>query len=131
MRVKWIPVAVAVLVTALLVAGCGAPKEFPTGAYGLTSLRGGEHQVHYDPDGTWRLIKGENVVSSGTYSLDGGRFMFETDSWCGETEKTEESGVYTWSVKSDALILDVVDSDPCTGRSSTFGGKEQTRVPRR
>ena len=123
MRSKTVRVAVIAMATLGLFAACsddGNTNEFPVGVYqepGSTDTSG---TMEFKSDGTFVLADGDEVVDEGTYSIDGDRLTWETDSWCKNISEAAESATYTWTQDGDLLTMTVDGEDLCTDRASTI-----------
>jgi hypothetical protein len=112
----------ALLVAALLVAGCGqAPATFPTGTFTstvsseaigrnetLTNLVG-EWQLSFTPERRYTLVnKGVDIVN-GSYAVSGDQITFTQESGLFVEPGSREQVTYSWSLEGGALRFTPVD----------------------
>ena len=105
-------VIVSLLVLSAVLYGC-SNQEFPTGTF----MRTGDRIVEYTEDGTFRFIWDDEIITEGTYAINGNEITFK-DSLC--DEEYAGPATYTWAYENGALTFKVVGSDACDGRRSTL-----------
>jgi hypothetical protein len=97
---------VLILFVAATLCACSSEK-FPAGKYTY-----GTASVEYRDDGTFTLMSFDEVVSEGTYSVQGDEIQF-TDSFCAEQDANP--GIYKWQHEDGKLNCELIE-DPCSGR---------------
>jgi len=113
-------VAVALVLGAILVAGCGGGGEaFPTGQWTAANDELGEAGIDYRSDGTWVFSADGAPISTGRYSTDGNTISFETDPTCKLVGA--EQGTYTWTDENNELTLKK-QTDLCESRVGVLDG---------
>jgi len=101
----------------LLVSLCAyAGDTFQTEKF--THLSSGAYSNDYDwelrDDGTFVFYAGGEETSTGTYTIEGDQFKFETDTFCDSLNAGKAA--YTWSYEDEILYLVAKGPDPCGGR---------------
>jgi hypothetical protein len=120
MKFKAVRVAIAAIALSGLFAACGDDNdadEFPVGVYHQPGATDAEGTMEFTSDGTFVAIGSDGlVVTEGTYSVDGDRFTWETDSYCKDIAEDAESATYTWSQDGDLLTMTLDGEDLCSDR---------------
>jgi hypothetical protein len=101
-----------------------APAAFPTGAWTRTTASGLPGVVEFRPDGTWTYTRGDEEMSTGTYTVDATTLTFETDAGC--REQNAERGTYAWTYADGELSFTKLDDACAVGRVTTFDGSTWT-----
>ena len=83
----------------ILLSACTGSK-FPTGTYVSETF-----QTEFNDDGSFIFPIGEQVLSKGTYSVQGDELTWETDSYCDEIGGGK--AIYTWTFENDTLLFEV------------------------
>lgn len=106
-----------------LMAGCSDDtSEFPVGVYHPIDSSESEGTMEFKSDGTWILQSGSGTVySQGTYTVDGDKLTWETDSYCKNTNADAESAVYTWTQDGTTITMTQDGTDPCDARVEVIG----------
>jgi hypothetical protein len=123
MRSKTIRVAVIAMATVGLFAACSddeSSNEFPVGVYHEPGSTDAGGSMEFKSDGTFVLAYGDEIVTDGTYSIDGDQLTWETDSWCKNISADAESATYTWTEEGDLLTMTVEGEDLCIDRVNTI-----------
>jgi hypothetical protein len=123
MSSKIVRVAVIALATFGLFAACsddGSTNEFPVGVYHQQGSTDASGTMEFKSDGTFVLADGDEIVTEGTYSIDGDQLTWDTDSWCKDISAEAESATYTWTQDGELLTMTVEGEDLCTDRVNTI-----------
>jgi hypothetical protein len=123
MSSKTVRVAVIALATFGLFAACsddGSTNEFPVGVYHQQGSTDASGTMEFKSDGTFVLAEGDEIVTEGTYSIDGDQLTWDTDSWCKDISADAESATYTWTQDGELLTMTVEGEDLCTDRVNTI-----------
>jgi len=97
-----------VLLVAVSLSACSS-KEFPTGTY---SRQAGT--VEYRDDGTFTYMFGDEVITEGTYSIEGDEILWINDTVC--DAENAGSARYKWQHEDGVLSFELVGEDFCEGR---------------
>jgi hypothetical protein len=120
MKCKAVRFAVAAIALSGLFAACGDDNdadEFPVGVYHQPGSTDAEGTMEFTSDGTFVLTGSDGLVfTEGTYSVDGDRFTWETDSYCKGVGEDAESASYSWSLDGDLLTMTPDGEDLCSDR---------------
>lgn len=120
MKFKGVRVALAAMAMSGLLVACGDDNdtsEFPVGVYHQPGSTDAEGTMEFTSDGTFVLTGSDGLVfTEGTYSVDGDRFTWETDSYCSGFGDDAQSATYTWTLDGDLLTMTVDGEDLCTPR---------------
>jgi hypothetical protein len=103
---------VVILFVAATLCACSSNK-FPTGTF-----THGDTSIEIRDDGTYTLMDGDEVLTEGTYSIQGDQIQYITDSYC----DAENAGpaTYKWQYDEDKDILSYeLIADNCEGRRMT------------
>jgi len=106
----------------MLLSAC-ARSDFPTGTYESGS---GYIQTEFNNDGSFTFSIGGQVMSTGTYSIQGHELIWETDSYCDEISAGKAT--YTWTFENDTLLFEVKGEDKCADRLIVFSSIPQRVV---
>lgn len=98
----------------LLLAGCTPNEEFMPGKYG-TIHEGQTWTLDLKPDGSWTGTFSGELLTSGTYAVDGNQLTWLTDSHCMETGNPG-TATYRLDLRHDTLRFSLVGRDPCQSR---------------
>lgn len=123
MKSKAARLAVLTMASLGLFTACGDDgdtSEFPVGVYHEPGFPDADATMEFTSDGTFVLAVGDEIVTEGTYSIDGDRLTWETDSWCKDVSDAAESATYTWTVDGDLLTMTVEGQDLCIDRVNTI-----------
>jgi len=96
-----------ILFVAAILCACSS-KAFPTGTYTHSDLA---HE--FRDDGTFSYLSGGEVVTEGTYAIQGDEIQF-TDSYC--DEENAGPATYKWQYEDGVLSFELVGEDSCDGR---------------
>ncbi len=113
MNKKHIAYIICTLLLILLPACAGS--NFPIGTYTSES---GVFQNEFKEDGSFTFSMEGQVMSSGTYSIQGNELTWETDSYCDEMGGS--GAIYTWTFENDTLLFEVKGEDKCADRLGTL-----------
>ena len=97
-----------------LLAGCAPGEDFSPGEY-ATTHEGQSWVLDFKPDGSWTGTFSGEIISSGTYTIDGDQLTWLTDSHCQETGYPG-AAVYRLSIREDSLRFSRIGKDPCLSR---------------
>jgi hypothetical protein len=89
---------------------------FPTGTY-----RNDSAVTEYRDDGTITMWDNDEIVTEGTYSVEGDEITWIQDSWC--DEENAGSATYKWSADDDGLSFELIGEDLCEGRRNAMALK--------
>ena len=106
-RMKKILWTIACFMLIAIALNACSNKEFPTGKY----TRPGS-VVEYRDDGTYTYWNDGELVTEGTYTVQGDEIQF-TDDYCAEAYANP--GTYKWQHKDGKLSLELIE-DLCAGR---------------
>ena len=106
-KILWM-IMVFLFVAVSLIA-CSS-DEFPYGTY-----RNGSAVSEYREDGTFTMWNNDEVVTEGTFSVDGDEVTWIQDSWC-DAENTGGSSTYKWTLNERGLRFELIGEEPCLGR---------------
>ena len=95
-----------ILFVVATLCACSSDK-FPTGKFTYSTA-----SVECRDDGTYTLMSYDEVVTEGTYSVQGDEIQF-TDYLCAEQDANP--GTYKWQYEDDKLDCELIE-DPCEGR---------------
>jgi hypothetical protein len=71
--------------------------------------------------GSFTFSEFGRVAATGTYSIHGNEFTFETDSYCDvKLINLVQKATYTWTFENDTLLFMVKGRDMCSGRFRTI-----------
>jgi len=105
---KAILTTVLILFVAVTLSACSSEK-FPTGKFTR-----GDVALEFRDDGTYRFLGGEEVITEGTYTIQGDEMHIITDSYC--DEENAGPATYKWQHEKDILKFELVGEDLCEGR---------------
>jgi hypothetical protein len=97
-----------VLLIAAALSACSS-DEFPYGRY-----RSGSAVTEYREDGKLTMWNNDEVVTEGTFSVDGDEVTWIQDSWC--EEENVGSATYRWQHEDGVLSFELIGEEPCLGR---------------
>lgn len=99
---------VVVLLVAAALSACSS-DEFPYGTYSRQDAT-----VEYRNDGTFTYKFGDEVVTEGTYSIEGDEILWINDSVC--DAENAGSARYKWQHEDGVLSFELIGEDLCEGR---------------
>lgn len=94
--------------------GCGSTQDLLPGQYG-TVHQGQTWVIDLKSDGNWTGTFGGELLTSGTYSLEGEQITWLSDSHCEGTGHPGEA-TYRWKFRNDRLTFTSIGGDPCLSR---------------
>ena len=97
-----------VLFVAVAISACSS-DEFPYGTYTRQN-----QMVEYRDDGTFTYMFSGEVVTEGTFTIDGDEILWMKDTWC--DAENAGSATYKWHHEDGALSFELVGEDFCEGR---------------
>ena len=104
-----------VLFVAATLCAC-SNDGFPTGTYTHN-----QYVTEYRDDGTHTLWENDEVVTEGTFSVEGDEVTWIQDSFC--DAENEGSATYKWSADDQGLKFELIGEDLCKGRRDTLSVK--------
>lgn len=114
---RWLkPLPLLILVFSLAgFTGCGSTQDLLPGKYG-TVHQGQTWVIDLQSDGSWTGIFGGELLTSGTYRLEGDKITWLSDSHC---EGTGHPGAaaYRWRFQNGSLTFHSIGRDPCLSRN--------------
>jgi len=105
-KTLWTIVFILFVATAL--CACSS-KEFPTGTYTYQKLT----NVYRD-DGTFTHMNGDEIVTEGTYSIEGDEIHWGHDTYCDRLNGG--TATYKWQYEDGMMSFELVGEDLCEGR---------------
>ena len=109
---KYMYTIACIMILAATLSSC-SNKAFPTGTYTTT----GQGSVEYRDDGTMTLWYGDDVVTTGTYSVEKNEIHFLHDTYCDEHYGGDAT--YKWQYEDGVLTFELIGEDLCDGRRNT------------
>ena len=97
-----------ILFVAAALSACSS-KEFPTGSYTHQS-----YTAVFGDDGSFTLLFGDEVVTEGTYSIEGDEITWGHDTWC--DAENAGTATYRWQYEDGVLSYELIGEDLCEGR---------------
>lgn len=88
----------------------------PRGSY---AAQAGERVLILDEDGGFSFSAAGEVLSSGTFSIQGRELTWETDSKC---DQGAGKATYTWTLENETLLFQGQGQDPCAERAMLLDG---------
>lgn len=110
-------VAIAIMGPLAACSDDGDTGEFPVGVYHMPGATDAEGTMEFTSDDTFELRFTGEIVTEGTYSIDGDQLTWETDSFCKEIGDDAESATYTWALDGELLTMTVEGEDLCPDRA--------------
>ncbi|MEJ2486273.1 MAG: hypothetical protein P8Y68_11110 [Anaerolineales bacterium] len=103
-----------------LLTGC-SQEEFPAGKSIVTEYRDQKLTIYFNADGTFQFVWPDRggLATDGTYSVEGNKLTFESDSTC--EEQGHPGHTYEWKITDDQIAFEPVGDDPCFDRLGTMG----------
>jgi hypothetical protein len=95
-------------------SSCGPTQDLSAGQY-RTIHQGQAWVIDLQSDGSWTGTYGGELLTSGTYELEGGQITWLTDSHCEESGHPGEA-TYRWRFRNDSLTFTSIGRDPCSSR---------------
>jgi hypothetical protein len=113
------------LVPFLLISlfGCSSSAEFPTGTYEYCPGQNVCYEMTLSDDGQWTYDYPGTYVT-GTYSIEGNQFIWETDSACATIG---QQATYTWTAEDETLTFQLVGEDECVARRNVIDNRTYTK----
>lgn len=96
------------------VSSCGTTQDLTPDQY-RTIHQGQTWVIDLQSDGSWTGTYGGEVLTSGTYHLEGGQITWLTDSHC-EGSGNPGEATYSWRFRNDRLTFTSIGRDPCLSR---------------
>jgi len=90
----------------------GSKVSFPTGT--LTAPKHPGIKLAFNEKGTFTIMNGDEIISTGLYSVTGNEIQIGPDTFC--TPQGKGTGTYVWRVQYGRLIFRVKGKDPCLQR---------------
>ena len=112
------------LILSFSLSACSGPT-FPTGSFSMKS--DDIYFVEFSDDGNWTFYVFGTVISSGTYSIQGDEFTFETDSFCDAEDSGKATYIWTWEDGNLTFILK--GEDHCEGRRGVLDNVAYVKEP--
>jgi hypothetical protein len=97
-----------VLFVAASLSACTS-EEFPTGTYTRQDLT-----IELRDDGTFTYMGGDEIITEGTYSIDGDEIQWINDTWC--DAEYAGTATYKWQHEDGVLSFELIGEDLCEGR---------------
>lgn len=110
MNKRYVYGAICFSLMMLTLFACSGPS-FPYGTYVTSS---GSNKLVLHDDGTYMFSQSGRTISTGTFTIDGDKLTWETDSYCDKLSASPAT--YTWTYKDNTLVLAVDVSDQCSSR---------------
>lgn len=107
-----------VLLLAILLSACRA--GFPTDKF-VRSEQGVNRHLQFLNGGRWEGYYDGNLLTFGSYRVDGDQITIESDFLCEESGGPVQA-IYTWSYSGDTLTLQPVGEDGCAERVELLSG---------
>ena len=97
-----------VLFFAAALSAC-SNEGFPTGTYSHN-----QYVSEYRDDGTFTMWENDEIVTEGTYSVEGDELTWIQDSFC--DAENAGSATYKWSADENGVSFELIGEDLCDGR---------------
>lgn len=97
--------------------GCSA-ERFPFGRYTTDTE---DFVLELTPTGEFSIYEYGNRVTIGTYTVQGNKLTWETDTFCDSNGFGKAT--YTWSYDNGTLLFQVQGEDQCEGRITVLDGR--------
>ena len=105
-KILWTIMVVLFLAAAL--SACSS-KEFPYGTYTRQDAT-----EEYRDDGTFTYMFGDEIVTEGTFSIEGDEITWIQDTLC--DEEYAGTATYRWQYEDGVLSFELIGEDLCEGR---------------
>jgi hypothetical protein len=104
---------VGIFLTLLLLlfslSACSGPT-FPTGSFSMDN----DHIIEFKDDGKYSYYYLGEIYTSGTFSVEGNEFNWETDSVCDAIDSGKAT--YIWTYENETLTFELKGEDGCEQR---------------
>jgi hypothetical protein len=107
----------------ILLFGCSSSAEFPAGTYEYCPGQSVCYEMTLLNDGQWTYDY-PGMYITGTYSIEGNHFVWETDSYCATIG---QQATYTWTAEDETLTFQLVGEDGCVARRRVIDNKTYTK----
>ena len=104
-------ILIALLLLSFSLSACAGPT-FPTGSFSMENDN--DHIIEFADDGKFTYYYIGEVYTSGTFSVQGNEFTWETDSVCDAIDSGKAT--YIWTYENETLRFDLKGEDRCSQR---------------
>jgi hypothetical protein len=111
MKISYIGIIACFLLLIFSLCACSGPT-FPTGSFSMKNDN--EHIMEFTDNGEFTYYYIGDVYTSGTYSIQGNEFTWETDSVCDAIGSGKAT--YIWTYENETLTFELKGEDLCEQR---------------